>query len=62
MLHFETENGKGLGDTHFAVEIREVNRYCKETQRNVNSGADFVTVPGYIGGIAKKVLELIGIQ
>lgn len=42
--------------------MRQVNRYCSETQINVVTGADIFPALGYDGGVANTVAERITIH
>lgn len=58
-VHSETQYVKGVGHSHFAVGMRYVNRYIKETCNDVSKPAQLITALSYDGGLAGSTVKLI---
>lgn len=58
VLHSEAQGGKILVDAHFAVAMRELNRFVNDTALNLSTPADLVTALDHRGGAANSTTEL----
>lgn len=58
----ETARGKSLVDDHLAIEMRQVHRYVKETQKDVTTPEDVVRAMQHDSGVVNCAVELVSVH
>lgn len=57
-IHTEKQQVKGLGDTNFAVGMRHVKMYIKETSSDVANGIQLIAALSYCSVLASTTVEI----